>query len=123
MQAFPYWLNAITTNKAIGDAMGVAIDPDPNAQESFTTPLRPVGSADTVPSAWFTSCCLSQSGHDYVSSFIAGEYPQVLINQGITAEQIDYARTVIVAEVIDRDGMGNASWDFLASHGYEIVPE
>ena len=118
-----YYCNALTTNKALGDAMGVALDPDPGATEAFTTKLRPIGSDDTEPSAWFAPVPLKQSGHDIVAEFAAGGYPQVFVDAGYTAAQIDLARASITLEYGPRATIEGNGLAFIAAQGYEIVPD
>ena len=123
MTSFSYFCKAITTSLPVGVAISQAIDPDPNSQGSFTTGLRPVGSTATTASAWFTASLLNARGYEHVASFLSGEYPQVLLDQGMTAEQIDYARTVMIIEVGAREVLDKSPWAFLAANGYEIIPE
>ena len=123
MTSFSYFCKAITTSLPVGEAISQAIDPDPNSQGAFTTGLRTVGSTSTSASAWFTASVLNARGYEHVASFLSGEYPQVLLDQGITAEQIDYARTVMIIEVGARDAVDISPLAFLAANGYEIIQE
>lgn len=121
--AWIYYCNALTTNKALGDAIGVALDPDPGATEAFTTKLRPIGSDDTEPSAWFAPVPLKQSGYDIIAEFAAGGYPAIFTDAGFTHAQIDLARASITLEYGPRSEVEGNGLAFIQSLGYEIVPE
>ena len=127
-----YYCNALTTNKPLGDAMGVALDPDPGATEAFTTKLRPIGSDDTEPSAWFAPVPLKQSGHDIVAEFAAGGYPSIFTDAGYSHAQIDALRTpmpeyggkpAMLLEYGPRATIEGNGLAFIAAQGYEIVPD
>jgi hypothetical protein len=118
-----YWLHAITIDKPLGDAVGCAINPDTGSTEEFITPLRPISSDDTLPSAWFTGAPLKQSGHDIVAEFAAGGYPALFTGAGFTHAQIDLARASITLEYGPRSEVEGHGLAFIAAQGYEIIPD
>ena len=125
MTDYPYAVTVITTDKAIGNMLASCIDPDVGGGETFDkgAKLRPIGSGDTVPTAWAAFSLLKATGYAIVSEFRDGGYPQSLLDKGITAEQIDAARAVITLEVGDRATLEGNGLAFIASLGLEILPE
>jgi hypothetical protein len=121
--AWVNYLNGITTDKAIGDRVGVKLDPDPNAVVAFTTPLRPIGSNDTEPSAWFTAAPMTAFGLSVVTEFTGpGPYPKCNAI-GVTNADVADGKAVMVLEFGPRAQIEGHGIAFMALHGYEVMPE
>lgn len=119
---YVFLINGITTNKAIGDALGLLLDPDPNATEIFITRLRPIGSNATEPTAWFTGVALKSNAHAAVVEFDgAGPYP-TFNAMGVTNQQVADGKAVLVLEYGAREQYEGHALAFIAAHGYEIIP-
>jgi hypothetical protein len=120
-----YRMNVVTTDLQLGNALAGAMGFGTEDHLTFTkgAKLRPIGSEDTEPSAWFASVPLKATGYAIVSEFRDGGYPQALLDKGITAEQIDAARAVITLEVGDRATLEGNGLAFIAANGLEILPE
>lgn len=117
-----FWVNGITTDKQKGDALGLLLDPDPNATEAFVTPLRPIGSNDQTPSAWLTAASLKANAYAAIVEFDgAGPYP-TLNAMGVTNQQVAAGKAVLVLEYGPRDQYEGRALAFIAEQGYEIIP-
>lgn len=117
-----FWTNGITTNKAIGDFLGLLLDPDPNATETFITKLRPIGSNATEPTAWFTGVALKANAHAAVVEFDgAGPYP-TFNAMGVTNQQVATGKAALVLEYGPRAQYEGRALAFIAEQGYEIIP-
>jgi hypothetical protein len=116
------WLHGITTDKASGDRIGVKLDPDPNAAQAFTTKLRPIGSSDTEPSAWFTAAPMTAFGLSVVTEF-TGPGPYPLCNAiGVSDAEVAEGNAVMTLEFGPRAELEGDYLRFLTAHGWEVMP-
>lgn len=117
------YLNAIipANLKTLGDRVGVIMDPDPNATEAFPTALRPAGGGNV--SHYFTAVPLKATGIAILDSFMAGGYPQVFLDAGITTQELDTLRAAMLAEYGDRATYEGHGPVFIAANNLEILPE
>jgi hypothetical protein len=116
------WLHGITTDKGAGDRIGVKLDPDPNASQAFTTPLRPIGSSDTEPSAWLVAAPMTAFGLSVMQEFTGpGPYPTCNAI-GVSDAEVAEGKAVMVFEFGPRAELEGDYQAFLTANGYEVIP-
>ena len=116
-------LNVIALDVAVGNVLAGAIGVAPDDDKTFTlgTKLKHTASGSTT--AVFASVPLKQSSLDYCTEFTsAGPYP-LLNASGLTNEQITAAKAVMLLEFGPRAQYEGHGLAFIASHGYEIIPQ
>ena len=120
------WANITTTDKPLGDNLGAKMNPDPGAipgvTEEFVTPLRPIGSNSTTPTAWFTAVPMKQLGLDMLAEFNGPGPYNLLALINVSPEEVALAKPVLVMEYGDRATYEGHGLTFIASQGYEIIP-
>lgn len=119
---YVFWLNGVTTNKQLGDLLGLILDPDPNATGVFVTKLRLIGSSDANPIAWLTALSLKAYAHAAIVEF-DGPGPYTTLNAlGITDQQVASGKAAITLDYGERSQYEGNAMAFIASLGYEVIP-
>lgn len=119
-----YYILVIAKNKAIGNQLAALVDPDSGGHLTFNdrAGLRPVGSVDTVPSAWFAGIPLRQLGYDIVQAFEQGQLHPTLAERGATQQMIDAGQSVLIVHSGLRSSLETQWAEFIAANNYERVP-
>ena len=134
-------LLAITTHLQTGSALAAAVDPLPRGDLTFINglPLRLAGSDATTPVAWAAELPLRRRGVAIVRSFLGETVQQLLargVPQGEATEAANWftdrgfnvlgliaARSVMKLRVGTRAEIRGRLLEFIAEHGYEVIPD
>jgi len=133
------WMNAITTDRGIANRVAGIIGESSGDGSMFDygTPCYPAGTTCSpmqdgpftrmVPSqpavAWAVSLAVRDAVAPFIEQFRDGGHPAPLLAAGMTDEEIDAAHAVIVLEIGARATYEGNGLFFIASQGYEIIPD